>query len=241
LHGFPGRPSNWLDLVRIGPALDSEIRAQRMPPVVAVMPTCSTYASTECVNAVSGEQNETYLTADVPQDVTASLRVLPDRAWGIAGYSTGGFCATNLGFRHPSRYVAIVSISGYFHAGEDPGSRPLYGRGTALLAANSPVLWIRRHSPTEPPLYLVSSLGDPGSVVEMQNMLSAADSAHLGRLITPLVTRGGHNGHTWAAAMPAALDWLGRYLPAPIAPPLQEAPIPEHAHPSQVAAAGVAH
>ena len=73
--------------------------------------------------------------------VTAQFRVRTDRAgWAILGTSTGGFCAANLAMRHPDRYAAAASLSGYFTAITDRTTGDLYRGDQKLRNENSP-LW----------------------------------------------------------------------------------------------------
>jgi len=85
LHGWPGAPINIVDKLGAVSSRDQERLAYRMPPVVAVLPTLSTGGSTECVDAVHGQLDDTYLADDVPQAVTDAFRVLggpAGRRWG---------------------------------------------------------------------------------------------------------------------------------------------------------------
>lgn len=220
--GYPGRPSDYERHLGIDRLLDAEIKDGRLPPVVAVLPRTYTRGSSECVDAVRGERNATFLSVDVPQDVIAALRVLPGRAWGAAGYSTGGFCAVNLGLHHPERYAAAASLSGFFTAGEDPGSGRLYaGSGTARRL-NSPLWWAQHRHPAAPPLYLFASTGDPAAVREQRAMRQALHR-YAAALPTEavLLPEGGHNYSTFGAGLGPALDWLAGYLPGPLRPAMQ--------------------
>lgn len=62
IHGYLGRPQDWVDVDGVNAItfLDRERRASRMPPVIAVLPTASLGPSTECVDAANGERDETY-------------------------------------------------------------------------------------------------------------------------------------------------------------------------------------
>jgi hypothetical protein len=136
-HGFPGRPRAFTNQLAIARVLDVEIAAQRIPPLIAAIPT--TYeggASSECADAIRGERDETYLAVDVPADLEGGFRVLPGRSSATLGYSTGGFCAVNLGLRHPDRFAAAASLSGYFTAGVQDGTKGLY-RGSRAAGQRS--------------------------------------------------------------------------------------------------------
>lgn len=223
LHGFPGSPGNFRVQLGVQSILDAEIAARRMPPSVAVFPnTYQNGRASECVNAVAGEQDETYLAVDVPNDVQATFGTLGGRSLGLLGYSEGGFCAVNLGLHHPDRVAAAASLAGYFKAGSDTGTKALYvGERNALLQ-NSPVWWARHRSPTAPALLLVSG-GDDRVSVAQDRALARTSHRYAPKLpvFAVLVPHGAHNFPTFDRALPASLDFLGEHLPGPLAPLLR--------------------
>jgi S-formylglutathione hydrolase FrmB len=225
-HGTPGGPRNYADQLHVGTVLDDEIDAGRIPPVVAVFPLIDDGHTGECVNAIHGPRDETYLAVDVPADMDAGLRVLPGRSFAALGYSTGGFCAVNLGLRHPDRYVAAASISGYFVAGSDPAVGNPYGRDTALRERNSP-LWVVVHGrPDAPPTLVVAPAGDRDAMSDERAFVLAV-RRHDPRLVLAAATlpNGGHTFAAWSAALPPSIDWVAPYLPRDLAPPLRLPPL----------------
>jgi hypothetical protein len=150
-HGFPGSPGNWTRQLHLAQVLDAEIAAGRIPAVIAVVPTDDDGGlDSECVNAVQGEQDETYLAVDVPADIRRDFRALDTpRGWATLGYSTGGFCAVNIALHHPDRYAAAASLSGYYSAIVDDATGDLYKGNAAARRWNSPNGW----SPTGPSPY----------------------------------------------------------------------------------------
>jgi enterochelin esterase-like enzyme len=117
IHGFPGVPQDWISVLDVNVMLSSLIGAGLAKPAVLVMPDASggPRISLQCLNQVRGPQDATYLARDLPGYIARTLRVAPPGpAWGIAGYSEGGFCAANLGiqFRHSFGFSGIMS--GYF-------------------------------------------------------------------------------------------------------------------------------
>ncbi len=229
-HGTPGGPGNVADKLHIARLLDTEIGTARIPPVIAAIPTTYEHQSSECVDAVRGERDETFLAVDVPADVEARFPVLPGRSFAALGYSTGGFCAVNLALHHPDRYAAAASLSGYFTAGTDPGTARLYRGSKTALQRNSPLWWVSHRAPTAPPLYLFASAGDHSrpNTARQQAALAAAIRSHAPRLLTDTVMlpSGGHTWSTWEVAIPPALDWMATFLPQPLAPPLTLPPAP---------------
>jgi enterochelin esterase-like enzyme len=215
--GFPGTPMTWLHRMRLQQHLDTEIAAHRMPPTVVVLPyqTPDLRHDTECVDARGGPAADTFLTQDLPAAVEQRYRVRTDpAAWGVIGYSTGGFCAVNLAMRHPDRYGAAVSLSGYFQALTDHTTGDLYHGDVADRDANSPV-WRLQHLPVPPlPVYLASARDDRYAIRQMR-MFAAAVQAPM-RLTTATTKLGGHTIGAWMPMLPPALDWLGSWLAGPL-------------------------
>jgi pimeloyl-ACP methyl ester carboxylesterase len=227
-HGYPGAPKTFLGLLSVQQRLDTEITAGRIPPLVVAIPQVyQGRVSSECVNAGNGPQFETYLATDVPEDVVHTFRLLPGRSWAAMGVSTGGFCATNLALHHPDRYAAAASLSGYFTAGQDVNTAPLYNTARFGRQLNSPRWWVQHRSPVAPALYLFASSGDRNAVAEVHAM---SETLRRCCQTLPSVTRigaGGHNWGVWSAAFAPAIDWLAQYLPPPLAPPIASGVPPE--------------
>ncbi|MBY8875009.1 esterase [Micromonospora sp. PLK6-60] len=209
LHGYPGSPLSWLRQLAAPAHLDQEIRAGRMAPTVVLFPyqTPAPLTDTECVNLNGGPQAETFLTVDVPAAARTRLRVRADRAgWALTGYSAGGYCATNLALRHPDRYAAAASLSGY----ATPGIT--IGDGTEHTLNDD--TWRLRHLPAPAvALYLAAGRADRTCADDARTL------AHLAHppltVTTSLLPGGGHNGATWQAMEDPAFDWLSSWLARP--------------------------
>jgi enterochelin esterase-like enzyme len=213
-HGYPGNPTNWIRQLHFDQTLDVEIAAGRMPPVIAVAPLDNDRGhDSECVDAVRGQKDETYLAVDVPADIQRDFRALDTaRAWATIGYSTGGFCAVNLALHHPDRYAAAASLAGYYTAIVDRSTGDIYRGQAAQRRYNSPQ-WVVAHKPTTVALYLVASRGDPQAMWAMVSMRRAAHNRS--PLITVTLPGGGHNFYVWYTTSLAAFEWLGAHLAAP--------------------------
>lgn len=229
LAGSPGAPKNWLNQLEIVQVADRLLSQHRMAPMVLVIPAPNSHLvqSEECVNAVKGAQDDTYLSQDVRADVLAGLRVSPSRsAWGLAGYSTGGFCAVNLLTRHSDQYSAAASMDGYFHALNDHYTGNIYHGDRAAQLANSPD-WVWAHHPPAPPVSLLLVAGGDdesataASVQFHDQLASSAPVVRGGDTVDLQIHR--HAGHTfiaWRADLPSVLSWAGQRLQPPTpAPP----------------------
>ncbi|GGY87103.1 esterase [Streptomyces olivaceoviridis] len=223
-HGYPGGPGAWQRHLDLTAVLDREIAARCIPPVIVVVPTDSDPGHDgECVDALGGRRNETYLAVDVPAQLAARYRVSgAPRSWAAMGYSTGGFCAVNVAFHHPARYAAAAALSGYFTPVTDASTGDLYRGRRGVRQWNNPQ-WQVAHRHIDVPLYVVAGRADP----EAQRAIDHLKAAARGRV--PLTTgespAGGHNFTVWSKACPAAFDWLAGHLPVSVpllAPPAQD-------------------
>ena len=218
IHGFPGVPQDWIRVLGVNVMLSNLIGAGQAKPAVLVMPDASggRGVSLQCLNQVRGPQDATYLARDLPRYISRALRVAPPgRAWGIAGYSEGGFCAANLGlqFRHDFGFSGV--LSGYFRPLPNQlGHKKIspFGGSPGLQLANTPD-------------YEVASL--PGGTLIPQFWLGVGTADRSGlkdtgifydllRQLQPGVTLklvpGGHMASTWRDLMPSMLEWMTRGL-----------------------------
>jgi enterochelin esterase-like enzyme len=212
-HGYPGNPTNWTRQLHFDQTLDAEIAAGRMPPVIAVAPLDNEPGrDSECVDALRGQRDETYLAVDVPTDIQRQFRALDTpRAWATLGYSTGGFCTVNLALHHPDRYAAAASLAGYYTAIVDRTTGDLYQGHVGLRRWNFPQ-WLVAHKPASLALYLVASRGDPQAMWAMASMRRATHNRW--PLVTVTLPAGGHNFAVWYTASLAAFRWLSAHLAA---------------------------
>src|SRR5260370_12112285 len=59
----------------------------------------------QCLNDPGGIQDMTFVAVDLPEAIARIARVQPPgRAWGLAGYSEGGYCAANIALQDPGGY-----------------------------------------------------------------------------------------------------------------------------------------
>jgi enterochelin esterase-like enzyme len=116
-------------------------------PAVLVMPDANGNrdVSLQCLNQARGPQDATFLAGDLPSYISGILRVQPPgRAWGIAGYSEGGFCAANLGLQYGRTFRYAGVLSGYFKPSDNQLAHPSrtvnpFDGNAALRRRNTPV------------------------------------------------------------------------------------------------------
>ena len=117
LHGSPGGPRAWVDVMGVIPTFLSLLGTHPDDAAVLVMPDTdgSPRYGLQCLNNPGGIQDMTFVARDVPDAIARIARVQPPgRAWGLAGYSEGGYCAANIGVQVPKGYGAVGVLSGYF-------------------------------------------------------------------------------------------------------------------------------
>jgi enterochelin esterase-like enzyme len=224
LPGFPGSPADWINVVGITSAY-STLLADGAPvkPAVLVMPDANggLRISLQCLNVRHGPRDATYLSQDLPAYLPHILRVQPQGpAWGIAGYSEGGFCAANLALVYRLRYGAAGVMSGYFSPSDDQLGNPVhtvnpFGRNLHTRRTNTPRLRITRLpvSATIPQFWLgVGGKDLPGLRAARQfQRLVLARQPGVQLIVVP---GGGHTMATWRALVPSLLEWITPLLTA---------------------------
>ena len=217
IHGFPGTPLDWITVVGVTTTLQNLISGGLAKPVVLVMPDANggRAVSLQCLNQFHGSPDATYLAQDLPDYIAQALRVQPPGlAWGVAGYSEGGFCAANLGLKYGRQFGFSGVLSGYFAPLDNQLGRPPklvdpFGGNARLRRANTPD-------------HLVDSL--PGGTRIAQFWLGAGsgDRADLRsaeffqqllqirqpQVTLKVVPGGGHTMITWRALIPPMLEWM---------------------------------
>ncbi|GAB3808971.1 alpha/beta hydrolase [Micromonospora zhanjiangensis] len=217
LSGFPGSPQTWLKALEAPKILDEEITSGRMAPTVVVFPyqVLSNTHDTECVNEVNGIQMDTFLTTDVPEAVRRLFRVRTDPGgWGLIGYSAGAFCAVNLALRHPDKYSAAASLSGYFRAITDKTTGDLYKGNQDARNQNSPLWRVQNLPIPRVALYLAAAKDDTFEYKELEQFVAVTRSPL--RVTTQSLPQGGHTRKVWKALEAPAFDWLSSWLSAPV-------------------------
>jgi S-formylglutathione hydrolase FrmB len=213
LAGYPGTVDSWLKSLRVADELDRAIGAGRLPPVIAVLPEQDPVRGrdSECVDSAAGVRADTYLSADVPDVIGRHFPAATTRdRWAVVGYSTGGFCAVNLALRHPDRFAAAGTLSGYFRPLIDRSTGDLYRGDLALRRANDPRLTVGHRRPAPVHLFLAAGRGDQEA---LRDVRAFAPLVRAPDTVTVVDNRpGGHNFTTWRAVLPDLFGWLARRL-----------------------------
>jgi enterochelin esterase-like enzyme len=217
IHGQPGVPQDWIDVAGVTATLDKLVVTGQARPAVLVMPDANggQRISLQCLNVNNGPQDMTYLGLDVPNDIVAMLgsRIQPiGPAWGIAGYSEGGYCAANMALHLRREFGFAGVLSGYFA----PLPTDLLASGQSVTpfagkqqrAENSPLAEIRALRPgASIPQFWVgagsSDRQDEQAADYFMQLLS------LYQVDAPVhLAPGGHTMAVWRAQIPAMLEWM---------------------------------
>ena len=207
----------------------------------------------QCLNNPGGIQDMTFVARDVPDAIARIARVQPPgRAWGLAGYSEGGYCTANIALQDPQGWGAAGVMSGYFSpilsqvpAGNKPGAKPLsvnvFRGHPGLQLLNTPRLYITRMPITNelPAFWLAAGAQDSPDVTAAANFRQLLET-RLASVPFFIVPGGGHQGSVWRAALIPMLNWMTPQLAAEAAR-ADAAAVGAVAAAARAAAAGKAH
>ena len=241
LHGSPGNPEAWLTVLDVIPTFLNLLETHPSDASILVMPDTDggQQYGLQCLNNPGGIQDMTFVAEDVPNYLARFVRVqAPGPAWGVAGYSEGGYCAANIALQEPDRYGAAGIMSGYFvpiqsqvPTGNKPGGKPytvnVFAGRPALQLINSPSVYITKvplavHLPA---FWLAAGAQDKQDVSAAANFRQLVQTRLLvqNRLLLQnrsldvpfmIVPDGGHQGSVWRAALGPMLAWMTPQLAA---------------------------
>ncbi|MEY9838830.1 alpha/beta hydrolase [Streptacidiphilus sp. EB103A] len=221
LHGVPGSPLSWLDLGMPG-EFASLMASGRLKPAVVVMPVIDPGGiDTDCSDTPT-RKNATWLAKDVPELIRTQFRVLPEaKAWGLVGYSTGGFCSVKLAMQYPSLFGSAAAMSPDSFAGD-----PQALADPVLRQQNSPITLAAKWPSVA--IFLGTAAKDRFSPPSNLTALQAVAIPPT-LVAEPLVlATGGHNTNTWLRLLPTELQWMSGHLDPPRVPtPPKKAPAPK--------------
>jgi poly(3-hydroxybutyrate) depolymerase len=215
-HGTPGTPLTWETVLRIGQVANQLIAKHLIGPMVFVMPSIngSGHQYQDCVNG-PGTNDDTYLTKDVRTDMFAHYRVSQDAyEWGLAGYSSGGFCAANLALRHRTSFGAAAVINGYFRATDGPAGTAL-NHSLPLEAANSPLYLAERLTPNGSPLPAFWVAAGTNDKADYQPATVFTAAVNRIEQVPFYKLNAGDTANEWSTALPNALAWMWQQLAPP--------------------------
>jgi enterochelin esterase-like enzyme len=222
LHGSPGDPQAWIDVMDVIPTFLDLLATNQASPAVLVMPDTDgglQYAL-QCLNNPGGIQDMTFVAREVPEAIYRIVRVQPPgKAWGVAGYSEGGYCAANIALNEPGEFGYAGIMSGYFAPtpsqvpeGNKPGGAPVredvFKDYPELLLRNSPQEYILRVPVgVEIPQFWIAAGDDNKGDVEGAELFSQLAKIRQANVPVDIIP-GGHTGSVWRAALGPMLTWM---------------------------------
>ena len=241
LHGSPGNPEAWVSVLDVIPTFLNLLEAHPSDAAVLVMPDTDggQQYMLQCLNEPGGIQDMTFVAEEVPDYIARFVRVQPPgRAWGVAGYSEGGYCAANIALQEPDRYGAAGVMSGYFGpapsqvpAGYKPGGTPytdyVFVGHPAQELVNTPSAYLFKVplNVQLPAFWFAAGAEDAADVsgaASFRQLLETRELLQARELLQPqppappflVVPGGGHQGDVWRAALGPMLTWMTPQLAA---------------------------
>ncbi|AEW95741.1 MULTISPECIES: alpha/beta hydrolase [Streptomycetaceae] len=209
-HGVPGSPQSWLEHGGVPGDVQQLMEAGTSHPFILAMPAINPGGvDTDCTD-LPDRKVATWLASDVPELIRHKFRTLPGpKAWGVLGFSTGGYCAAKLPLQYPGVFGAGAALDPDRLTG-DPSVLP----DRAVREANAPT-YLVRHSTADVGIFLATSRQDRFSPPRYLTQFQQVAAGGPVRVKVVLVPTGGHNYGTWTSEYPAAFGWLSQQLSAP--------------------------
>lgn len=117
LHGYMGRPQEWINQGYEGmflqPEMDTLIANAKTSEMIVVAPNGrNAYLGSFYTNSIVTGNWEDHITCDVVSFIDSRYRTLArSSSRGIAGHSMGGYGAFMLAMKHPDLFGAVFSLS----------------------------------------------------------------------------------------------------------------------------------
>lgn len=211
IGGQPGGPRDWLDGGQLATRMDQWAHAHGGLAPVVVMPDAlgSESANPLCMNSALGNA-DTYLTTDVVNWATSTLKVDPDHSnWAVGGFSYGGTCALQLAVGHPDLFPTFVDISGQRSPTLGGRSRTLaatFGGNAQAFAAVDPLSELATRREPDSAGFIAVGAHDNAYRPGQQEVAAAARAA--GIAVTYREFPGGHGWDVLRTAFVDALPWV---------------------------------
>jgi S-formylglutathione hydrolase FrmB len=215
LAGQPGSPEDWFDSGELAARMDRfAAQHEGLAPVVVVPDDLGDPLSNPlCMDSRLG-QVATYLSDDVPNWITATLQVDPDRsAWAIGGLSNGGTCSLQMAVNYPDVYPTFVDISGEAEPNLGDHAQTVqaaFGGDEAAFAAVNPLQVMAERQFPDTAGYLVAGQEDSVYLPQAQRVFAACQAA--GMSVELHLLPGGHTWQVWGPGLENALPWLATRL-----------------------------
>jgi len=205
LPGYPGSPTTWIRGMNVESYLQQARVAGTLSHAIIVIPQMNIlpHKDTECLDVPNGPQVETWLAKDVVSYEKKFLGI-GNRRWGVAGYSTGGWCSAMLTLKNPNQYIAGAPIAGYF---EPKFATAFPPKSLAEMTKRYDIKSIAFLAPPAVQMLFVNSTKDRTTNVETQKFVALMRKPIKTSVIT--LVGAGHNLKAWTKVEPALFRWFG--------------------------------
>ena len=205
LPGYPGSPTTWIRGMNVETYLDAARQSGALNNAIIVIPQMNIlpHKDTECLDVPNGPKVETWLSQDVVSYEKKFLGV-GNRRWGVAGYSTGGWCAAMLTLKNPNQYIAGAPIAGYF---EPKFATAFPPKSLAEMTTRYDIKSIALLAPPSVNMLFVNSTRDHSTSVETMKFVALMRKPIKTSVIT--LVGAGHNLKAWTKVEPALFRWFG--------------------------------
>lgn len=202
--GTPGVPQTWIGTLDGITTMENLELTGKIPPTIAVIPAINVEPGqdTECMNFVGGAQVETWITRDMKLFMQTFMGV-DDRLWSSFGYSTGGWCATEVAVLHQDQYAQGVSLAGYFN--------PILARGLSVREKNylsskyDLVKYLKTHA-SNTKIMIIASVKDRFANASAQRFMLGTNSLIPIKYVP--IPSGGHNIEVWKPFVATGFLWI---------------------------------
>jgi hypothetical protein len=204
--GTPGVPQTWIDAMAGVSTMEKLENTNQIQPTLLIIPAINVVGGqdTECMNFDGGAQVETWITNDMHSFAQTFLGI-DSRPWSAFGYSTGGWCASEIATLHQDQYSHAVAIAGYF---EPMFSLGITKRERKFLGAKYDLVKAIKSGATNTELMIIAGVNDKFATKSARTLMDQVDS------IIPIkyipIPNGGHNIESWKPYVAAGFQWLNQ-------------------------------
>ena len=196
---------------RLPDTLDNLTAQKKIPVMVNVFVQPGTGPNGQALRSIEydtvDDRYTDYIVQEVLPEVEKNVKLRHDGySRSMVGESSGGICSFNAAYRHPDRFVRVLSWIGSFAALQTSAAEPTGGGAYPILLRMQPKVNIR--------VWVQDGAHDQGSVRAgswiMQNIELANSLKTKGNDYHFSLGPGTHSQRQGSAELPASLEWLWR-------------------------------
>lgn len=202
--GYPGVPQTWIGALHGIDTIEQLESQGQIRPTISIIPNINVVPAldSECVNIPNVAQVETWLSDDMHRFAKRFLGI-DNRKWSTFGYSTGGWCASQLAIRHPHQYARAVSLAGYFSPSFENGISKALSK---KLISQYDLLSSIRTSTANPSLLVIASKADRYYYKAALKFVKESAPYLSAKFVE--IPSGGHNLQVWHPYVETGMLWI---------------------------------